>query len=453
MSKKKKKTKKKNSGPSQTAQSGQASVRLSQCMIVKNEEKNIETALKWAKNITCEQIVVDTGSTDRTVEIAEKMGAKVYHFEWINDFSAAKNFAMDKAKGNWIAILDADEYMSEEDAKELLSFLKKIQANPKQVKEYDSINCSWVHLDEAGKAFSVITQQRIFQNRPDLRYEGTIHETIHIKNKYYNAQHLKIMHTGYAQTAYNAVGKRERNIELLKIELERDPANPNTMLYLADSIKAAGTEDAREEAEKLYLQALASKLPAKPEIKRLAYDFLIPRFSRNNEKTKEAKELCTRALTEHPNNLDYYYYRALLNNKLGSYSQALEDLQKCEKLFMSAATVPETRVLMPYPTLLYYQLSVAAKGLGDKQGYNNYKAVLDAMLREGKTQSKVLGPYLAALIQEGKTGTEVFEALSGVYDTNNPQDLMLIARAAKDYGAITFAQKVMEMIGEKLEQK
>ncbi|MCL2663677.1 MAG: glycosyltransferase family 2 protein [Oscillospiraceae bacterium] len=447
MSKSKKKAKKKNTG------AHQASVRLSQCMIVKNEEKNIETALKWAKDIACEQIVVDTGSTDRTVELAEKMGAKVYHFEWINDFSAAKNFAMDKAKGNWIAILDADEYMPEEDAKELMKLLKNIQGNRQHLKEYDSISCSWVHLDDAGKAFSVITQQRVFQNHPDLRYEGTIHETIMLKNKHYNAENLRIMHTGYAQTVYNAAGKRERNIKLLELELERDPTNPNTMLYLADSIKAAGTEEARAEAESLYLQALESKLPAKPEIKRLAYDFLVSRFSKDSEKTTEAIELCTKALTELPENIDYHYYRAYSNNKLGNFNKALEDLQKCEQLFISAASVPETRVLMPYPTLLYYQLSAAAKGLNDEQSSINYKAILNTMLNEGKDQSKVLGPYLVALFQEGKTGTEVFEALSDVYDINNPHDLMLIARAAKDYGAISFAQKIMEMIGEKLEQQ
>ena len=80
--------------------STQSSVRLSQCMIVKNEEKNIEKALSWAKGTAFEQIVVDTGSTDRTVELAEKMGAKVYHFEWINDFSAAKNFAIEQASGD-----------------------------------------------------------------------------------------------------------------------------------------------------------------------------------------------------------------------------------------------------------------------------------------------------------------------------------------------------------------
>ena len=87
--------------------------KISQCMIVKNEEANIERALSWGKGVVSEQIVVDTGSTDRTVEIAERMGAKIYHFEWIDDFAAAKNFAISKAKYEWIALLDADEYFLE----------------------------------------------------------------------------------------------------------------------------------------------------------------------------------------------------------------------------------------------------------------------------------------------------------------------------------------------------
>lgn len=65
-------------------------MRLSQCMIVKNEERNIERALRWGKGVVWEQIVVDTGSTDRTVELAEKMGAKVFYFEWQDDFRLPK---------------------------------------------------------------------------------------------------------------------------------------------------------------------------------------------------------------------------------------------------------------------------------------------------------------------------------------------------------------------------
>jgi len=444
------KKKKKKTSVNRAQQNPQSPVKLSQCMIVKNEEKNIEKALGWAKDIAYEQIVVDTGSTDRTVELAEKMGARVCHFEWINDFSAAKNFAMNQAKGNWIAILDADEYILREDAKEMMAVLKKIQNNSQHINAFDSLSCSWVQLNDEGKAYTVLTVQRIFQNRPDLRYEGTIHEAVRIKNKAYNAENLRIMHTGYSQTAFNAADKRERNIKLLRAELERDPNNPHTMLYLADSIKAAGTEEARAEAEELYLQALANKKPAEPAIKRLAYDFLLARFIYDPVKNEAAKKLFDEAITVLPNNLDYYYYRAVLNNQNRNYKKAIDDLLKCEQFFMESTTLPETRVLMPCPILLYRQFILSTMGLGDELKTQQYTTIFNTMLSEGKEQPEVLGTFLADMFKQGKTGIEVFEAISGAYDINDPRDLMHIARAAKNCGAITFAQKLMEMTKEKL---
>ena len=84
---------------------------LSACVIVKNEERNLPTWLKSMQGIADELVVVDTGSDDRTVAIAEAAGARVYHFPWRNDFAAAKNYAMDHAHGKWLLILDADEYI------------------------------------------------------------------------------------------------------------------------------------------------------------------------------------------------------------------------------------------------------------------------------------------------------------------------------------------------------
>jgi len=441
------KKKKKKSSPQRVMQRQQPLVRLSQVMIVKDEEKKIEKALSWAKDIAYEQIVIDTGSTDRTVELAEKLGAKVYHFEWINDFSAAKNFAMDQAKGNWIAILDADEYMPREDTKELLTVLKRIQSSPGLLKEYDSVNCSWLQLDDNGKTYAVLTQQRIFQNRPDLRYEGKIHEAVRLRNKYFNAENLRIMHTGYAQTAYNAADKRERNIKMLREEYKSDPENPHVMLYLADSIKAAGTEEARSEAEQLFLKALASDKPADPAIKRLAYDFLLSRYAVTGDKKKEALELCDKAISELPGHIDYYYFRAFLNNQCGNYNKARADLQKCEQAFMTPSTTPETRVLFPSLILLYNQFSISARGLENEEEIRKYDSIIRAMLVEGKEQTTVVGPYIIALFQQGKTGIEVFEKLAPAYNVNDRQDMLLIAAAAKEYGAVQFAEKIIEVTG------
>ncbi|UHA61583.1 glycosyltransferase family 2 protein [Metabacillus litoralis] len=85
-------------------------MKISACLIVKNEANNIRNCINSFKDIVNEVIVVDTGSNDNTVQLAEECGAIVYFFEWINDFASAKNYALEKASGDWIIFLDADEF-------------------------------------------------------------------------------------------------------------------------------------------------------------------------------------------------------------------------------------------------------------------------------------------------------------------------------------------------------
>ena len=119
-----------------------AKLRLSQCMIVKNEEKNIRRALSWGRDIMWEQIVVDTGSTDRTAQIAQEMGAKLFRFDWIDDFAAAKNHAIRQAGGDWIVFLDADEYLSPEDTEKLLPLLEGLSGERE-----NAVTAAWVQTD------------------------------------------------------------------------------------------------------------------------------------------------------------------------------------------------------------------------------------------------------------------------------------------------------------------
>ena len=97
---------------------------ISICIICKNEEQNIEHCLKSFDNIGYEIVVVDTGSTDNTKEIAMKYTANVYDFEWCNDFAVAKNFAISKASNDFVMVIDSDEYLEQIDMKLLESMLK-----------------------------------------------------------------------------------------------------------------------------------------------------------------------------------------------------------------------------------------------------------------------------------------------------------------------------------------
>lgn len=229
------------------------SVRLSQCMIVKNEEKNIRKALEWGKGIVFEQIVVDTGSDDRTVEIAREMGATVYHFMWIDDFSAAKNFAISKAKGNWIVFLDADEYYSKDSTAKIIPILMRIENGFDKKARVHAVRSSLVNLDDDGRVFSTGIQDRIFRNTSLLCYHNRIHETL------YNtdgsdvivvdaSKELIIYHTGYTIQVYQESGKLQRNIRMLKNEVAEYPDDYNAWSYLGDALFAVRLFDEAEQA-------------------------------------------------------------------------------------------------------------------------------------------------------------------------------------------------------------
>ena len=109
-------------------------------MIVKNEEKHLAYCLNSLTPVADEMIVVDTGSTDKTKEIAEAFGARIFDFEWINDFSAARNYSLSQAQGDWILVMDADEVISGQD----YAKLKKLLTKKKEI-AYNLVTRNYVH--------------------------------------------------------------------------------------------------------------------------------------------------------------------------------------------------------------------------------------------------------------------------------------------------------------------
>ena len=103
-------------------------IKISACVIVKNEEKNLPRWLESMRRIADEIVVVDTGSTDRTVDLAKAAGARVFSFAWIDDFAAAKNFALEKATGDWVVFPDADEYFTAADSSKVREWIRRRSA-------------------------------------------------------------------------------------------------------------------------------------------------------------------------------------------------------------------------------------------------------------------------------------------------------------------------------------
>jgi len=433
----KKKNKKKNTNPPLP------SIRLSQCMIVKNEEKNIERALKWAKNIAFEQIVVDTGSTDRTVEIARKMGAKVFHFEWIDDFSAAKNYAIEQASGNWIAFLDADEYFSSVDAKKLMIFLKRIQSDFAMRENYLALGCALVNVDGNGKPFQVIEQVRIFRNIPSIRYTSRIHERLDMDlNNMVKVDEIQIIHTGYAIEESKEKGKAEHNIRIIRKELAEKPDDLNLKVYLADSLKNTGNEDDKKEAESLFSEVLDKGIgaPVASILKRIVYAYFMKKYENDPSKSSELEKICRMGLEEYPGFIDYEYYLSCALNGRGEFSEAWRLLKSIEAKLSNESTTTDIGTIAADPTLLHPQMVYAAQGLGDIDNVIKYVTLI---LKADKKRPEVLLPYISTLQKNGSSTDGILEQLKTIYDFSDKSDLLLIEKAAKETGATELATRVM----------
>ena len=432
-----KKKKKKSSAPPMPQ------VRFSQCMIVKNEEKNIEKALSWAKSIAFEQIVVDTGSTDRTVEIAKKMGAKIFHFEWINDFGAAKNYAIEQASGNWIAFLDADEYLSQTDTKKLSALLRRIMSDPKQKEDSLAVECPWVNIDDNGDPIGILSQIRVFRNIPSIRYIGKIHEYLSlVSNTVVRADDIAIMHTGYSETAFKETGKTNRNIELLRKATADNPGDYNLKAYLGEALLGMEDEHSPAEAEELFFEVISPSSNAGSEFRKKAYAHLLEaRLERGD--FLDSEELSRRALVDFPGDIDLGYYLGFALNKKKEYSEAYEVLQESEKRLLGSKALDESIRISANPSLLFTQLAAAAQGLGEVEGLVKYAAIT---LSVDKSQDGILAVYIATLLKHGVSEDEVVALLSAIYDMNSSQDLVLLANASAKYGASSLARRFADMV-------
>ncbi len=154
---------------------------ISLCMIARDEESNIARAIDSVKEIVDEIIVVDTGSKDSTAKIARELGASVFHFEWTDDFSAARNFSISKATSDWILILDADEELLPDDASRLRQLAELGNDAYIFIQKNFSNTQGFGYIPESRRGFKGFYPSfiiRMFRNGNGISFEGFVHETV-----------------------------------------------------------------------------------------------------------------------------------------------------------------------------------------------------------------------------------------------------------------------------------
>ncbi len=210
---------------------------LSICMIVKNEEAVLERALASTAGLGAEVVVVDTGSTDRTVAIAQAFGASVHHFTWISDFAAARNFAFACATGTWMFVLDADEVLAPDFGEHFAAVVKKTTAGAFRIPA--------TSLDDRGRVQMTLMSTRLVRNGCGYGYEGRVHEDVtsnilRAGGTIEDALTLSLVHHGYTAAESARKDRQSRNIELLEAAHRAAPENPRYWHYLGIERRVQG---------------------------------------------------------------------------------------------------------------------------------------------------------------------------------------------------------------------
>lgn len=188
-------------------------------MIAKNEENNLDKCLESVVDYVDEIVIVDTGSTDITKEIALKYTDKVYDYVWCNNFAKARNYSLTKATNDWVLILDADEVVLKFDKKSVCEFIKSSQKTVGRIKRMNPFQ------GENEKNIYIERVNRLF-NRQYYHYEGTIHEQVIAKDRrLYKMSRvdIEVDHLGYLDEVIGATNKLDRNINLLIESIKNNP--------------------------------------------------------------------------------------------------------------------------------------------------------------------------------------------------------------------------------------
>lgn len=290
---------------------------ISVCIIGKNEEKFLEGCLQHLSVYDWEIIFVDTGSTDRTKKIAFKYTKNVYDFEWINDFSAARNFAASKATRDWILAIDCDEYVKSFNQNALLKMLKDY---PDSSAFIDICNLSANLTDYTRSEVYRLYPKKIFH------FENTIHEQlVRIDHKAATSFHsgISAMHYGYIEGKASLKEKNERNLALLLEIIKKEPDNPYH--YFQAGISYMNLKDYTNAVTYLTKATEYDVNPEIPWVKELIYYYGI---SLINAGLSDVALGLEGVYEEFKNVPEYIYMMGLIYAANGMFAKALTMLGK-----------------------------------------------------------------------------------------------------------------------------
>jgi glycosyltransferase involved in cell wall biosynthesis len=408
-------------------------MKLSLCMIVKNEESALPKCLSSAVNVVDEIVILDTGSTDKTPQIAQQFGAQVYHFEWSNNFSVARNEALKYVTGDWILVLDADETLKPEIVPHLKEAIKQ--------EKYILINLLRQEIGATQSPYSLVS--RLFRNHPGIHFNRPYHALVDDSITAILAQEphwqigylpeVAILHAGYQKAVINQQNKYAKAALAMG---EFFSANPNDP-YVCNKLGALYVEMGKiQEGIELLKKGLnavieleESKSPEQP----------------NNSNYDILYELHYHLGIAHATVKDYawsiFHYQAAVNLpiypllKLGGYNN-LGNLLKISKDFVGAKLAYEMAIeIDPNFVAGYYNLGMVCKEMGlFVEAINAYDQAI--LLNPDYAEAyQNLGVVLLK-VGDVQASLEAFENAIALHELHNPQEAQRLRQGLQDMGIL-----------------
>ncbi|WP_338707272.1 tetratricopeptide repeat-containing glycosyltransferase family 2 protein [Paenibacillus amylolyticus] len=353
--------------------------RISLCMIVKNEEELLPHCLASVQGAVDEIIVVDTGSSDRSAEIAQQYGALVVGFEWCEDFAAARNAGLERASGDWILFLDADEALD--------------RAAREQIRSWTLVSgCDGLFLNihnytgTGQQGVTVNPVLRLFRNAPEHRFEGRIHEQIAAAicrrnpEAAFHVTDMVIHHYGYQTAIVERKDKVNRNVRLLQQAVEEEPDQPFHHYNLGVEYLRVGEA---ERALETFGVARMGIDPAVTSYAHLLFKYEV-RCLQHLNRWQEALDRIDAALELFPEYTDLMHHRGVCADALGDADRAEYSLREAVRMGPPPPIYHTEEGIGTYQT--WYTLGRLLEGRADLEG------AVDAYVEAVRAKSSLLPP-------------------------------------------------------------
>ncbi len=304
-------------------------LRISACYIVKNEADVLQKSLESIRGQVDDILIVDTGSTDGTQEIAKNAGAHVITYAWKNHFAEARNYALSQLEADWVVFLDADEFFSPETKGNVRREIESA--------ERDGVNLllvQWKNYDtDTGRHLVDVYTPRIFRLMPSLRYEGRIHEQLRqnggdVKGvRIVPEKQLTLIHTGYS--SHLSKEKAARNLRLLLMDLEESKHPENLYMALAEAYDGTGNDEKAIRYAEMDIQRGRQPITYASR----SYRLLLKKLASRPGSFARRKEIAAKAVQDFPELPEFHAEYAECLAQSGLYLKAIAEAKKARQAF------------------------------------------------------------------------------------------------------------------------